>query len=248
MSWLGNAFRISVCLWVESSVHRWSPITMGQWCHFDILLSILITCKTNSQLPSDLRCHDAHVSVISYPFNTLRPSNSFMRRRINHHSLTFSQWSSSGNPVAIQCAWNLDPSVHWNATGEMPVCFQWCSSGVPVAFQWSSSVFQLCKWTLDRHWDTTRCWHQPMWFQWHPSVLVAPVVFQCVPIMQINTGSPLEHHWALASASVVPVAFQCTCGSSGLPVWSVQWHPSVPSASVTDMARVVWAKLISIDL
>ena len=66
-------------------------------------------------------------------------------------TLTLSQWSSSGNPVAIQCAWNLDPSVHWNATGEMPVCFQWSSSGLPVAFQWSSSVFQLCKLTLDCH-------------------------------------------------------------------------------------------------
>ena len=72
-------------------------------------------------------------------------------------ALTLSQWSSSGSPVAIQCAWNSDPSVHWNATGEMPVCFQWCSSGLPVAFQWSSSVFQLCKLTLDRHWDTTGC-------------------------------------------------------------------------------------------
>ena len=72
-------------------------------------------------------------------------------------TLTLSQWSSSGNPVAIQCAWNLDPSVHWNATGEMPVCFQWSSSGLPVAFQWSSSVFHLCKLTLDSHWDTTGC-------------------------------------------------------------------------------------------
>ena len=93
------------------------------------------------------------------------------------HPLTLSQWSSSGLPVAIQCAWNLDPSVHWNATGGMPVVFQWSSSGFPV-------------------------------------------VFQCVPIMQINTGSPLEHHWVLASASVVPVASQCTCGSSALPVCS----------------------------
>ena len=92
-------------------------------------------------------------------------------------TLTLSQWSSSGNPVAIQCAWNLDPSVHWNATGEMPVCFQWSSSGFPV-------------------------------------------VLQCVPIMQINTGSPLGHHWVQASASVVPVASQCTCGSSGLAVCS----------------------------
>ena len=99
-------------------------------------------------------------------------------------SLTLSQWSSSGNPVAIQCAWHLDPSVHWNATGERILV----ASVLPVVFQWSSSGF--------------------------------PVVFQCVPIMQINTGSPLGHHWVLASASVVPVASHCTCGSSGLPVCS----------------------------
>ena len=74
-------------------------------------------------------------------------------------SLTLSQWSSSGNPVAIQCAWNLDPSVRWNATGEKLLVAS-----------------------------------------------VLPVVFQCVPTMQINTGSPLEHHWVLASASVVPMA------------------------------------------
>ena len=106
-------------------------------------------------------------------------------------TLTLSQWSSSGNPVAIQCAWNLDTSVHWNATGEMPMCFQMSSSGLPVAFQWSSSV----------------------------------------PIMQINTGSPLGHHWVQASDSVVPMASQCTCGSSGLPVQSVQWYPSVLTES-----------------
>ena len=109
-------------------------------------------------------------------------------------ALTLSQWSSSGNPVAFQCAWNVDPSVHWNATGEMPVCFQWSSSGFPM-------------------------------------------VFQCVSIMQINTGSPLEHHWVLASANVVPVASQCTCGSSGLPVWSVQWYPSVLTESGLEVIR-----------
>ena len=98
------------------------------------------------------------------------------------------------------------------------------SSGIPVYLwlQWSSSVFQLCKLTL-------------------------------------------EHHWVLASASVVPVASQCTCGSSGLPVRSVQWYPSVltiwfwghwvrslpsmrPLMYTTAMVRVVWTKLISFDL
>ena len=100
---------------------------------------------------------------------------------------------ASGNSVAIQCAWNLDPSVHWNATGEI------------VDSQCVSSVL--------------------------------PVVFQCVPIMQLNTGSPLGHHWVLASASVVPVASQCTCGSSGLPVWSVQWYPSVLTESGLEVIR-----------
>ena len=49
-------------------------------------------------------------------------------------SLTLSQWSSSGNPVAIRCAWNLDPSVHWNATGEINVGSQCVSSVLPVVF------------------------------------------------------------------------------------------------------------------
>ena len=64
-----------------------------------------------------------------------------------------------------------------------------------------------------------------------------PVVFRCVPIMQINTGSPLGHHWVLASASVVPVASQCTCDSSGLPVWSVHWYPSVLTESGLEVIR-----------
>ena len=66
---------------------------------------------------------------------------------------------------------------------------------------------------------------------------VLPLVFQCVPIVQINTGSPLEHHWVLASASVVQVASQCTCGSSGLPVCSVQWYPSVLTESGLEVIR-----------
>ena len=99
-------------------------------------------------------------------------------------SLTLSQWSSSGNPVAIQCTWNLNPSVHWNATGERIVGSQCVSSVLPVVFQWLSSGLPVCS------------------------------------SMQINTGSPLGYHWVLASASVGPVASQCACGSSGLPVCS----------------------------
>ena len=77
----------------------------------------------------------------------------------------------------------------------------------------------------------------PVAFQWSSSGF--PVVFQCVPIMQINTGSPLGHHWALSSASVVPVASHCTCGYSGVPVWSVQWCPSVLSESGLEVNQVI---------
>ena len=87
--------------------------------------------------------------------------------------------------------------------------------------QWSSSGNPLClelrpQCTLECHWRNASV--LPVLFQWSSSGF--PVVFQCVPIMQINTGSPLGHHWVLASASVVPVASQCTCVSSGLPVCS----------------------------
>ena len=98
-----------------------------------------------------------------------------------------------------------------------------------------------CTWTLDRsvHWNAIGerfVGNQlfPVCFQWSIDL---PMVFQCVPIMQINTGSPLGHHWVLASASVVPVASQCTCGSSGLPVWSVQWYPSVLTESGLEVIR-----------
>ena len=49
---------------------------------------------------------------------------------------------------------------------------------------------------------------------------VLPVVFHYVQIRQINTRLSLGHHWVLASASVVPVAPQWTCGSSVIPVCS----------------------------
>ena len=91
------------------------------------------------------------------------------------------------------------------------------ASGLPVAIQWQSSVPWIrpqC--TLECHWKNASV--LPVVFQWSSSGF--PVVFQCVPIMQINTGLPLGHHWVLASASVVPVASQCTCDSSGLPVCS----------------------------
>ena len=102
-----------------------------------------------------------------------------------------------------------------------PVVFQLQSSGNPVCLELRPQC------TLECHWRNASV--LPVVFQWRSSDF--PVVFQCVPIMQINTGSPLEQHWVQASASVVPVASQCTCGSNGLPVRSVQWYPSVLTES-----------------
>ena len=95
------------------------------------------------------------------------------------------------------------------------------ASGLPVAIQWQSSVpgTQTPVYTgmpLEKELLVASVF--PVCFQWSSSGF--PVVFQCVPSMQINTGSPLGYHWVLASASVGPVASQCTCGSSGLPVCS----------------------------
>ena len=109
------------------------------------------------------------------------------------------------------------------------VC-QWSFSGNPVCLELRPQC------TLECHWRKnvgSQCVSSvlPVVFQW------LSVVFQCVPIMQINTGSPLRYHWVVASASVVPVASQCTCGSSGLPMWSVQWYPSVLTESGLEVIR-----------
>ena len=138
--------------------------------------------------------------------------------------------------MAIQCASNLDPSVHWDATGEKLLV----TSVFPVVFQWPYSGLPVCSYYANKHWVAT--WTPLgasisqfgssgisvyLWLQWSFSV----------PIMQINTGSPLEHHCVLASARVIPVVSQCTCGSSGLPVWSVQWYPSVLTESGLEVIR-----------
>ena len=98
-------------------------------------------------------------------------------------SLTLSQWSSSGLPVAIQCSWNLDPSVHWNATGERIVGSQCVSSVLPVVFQWLSSGLPVCSNYANKHWITTviplganisQCGSSGipvyLWLQWYSSV------------------------------------------------------------------------------
>ena len=113
-------------------------------------------------------------------------------------------WTNNRVPGDFRCH-----NAHESPYPE-PVVFQWQSSGNPVCLELRPQC------TLECHWRNASV--LPVVFQWSSSGF--PVVFQCVPIMQINTGTPLKHHWVLASASVVPVASQCTCGSSGLPVCS----------------------------
>ena len=64
--------------------------------------------------------------------------------------------------------------------------------------------------------------------------------------MQINTGSPLGHHWVLASTSVVPVASRCTCVAPVVFQWvpimqintgsPLEHHWALASASVSPVA------------
>ena len=81
-----------------------------------------------------LECHWRNVSVLPVVF----------------------QWLSSGLPVCSNYA-----NKHCIATGTpLGASISQCgSSCIPVYLwlQWSSSVFQLCKLTLDRHWNTTGC-------------------------------------------------------------------------------------------
>ena len=116
-------------------------------------------------------------------------------------------WIFNGNVLLHQCEYKSKLMSTFKST---PTLSQWSSSGNPVCLELRPQC------TLECHWRNASV--LPVVFQWSSSGF--PVVFQCVPIMQINTGSPLGHHWVLASASVVPMASQCTCGSSGLPVCS----------------------------
>ena len=80
-----------------------------------------------------------------------------MSLRRKEPTLTLSQWSSSGNPGCLELRPQCTLECHWRKNCWLPVCFQCASSGLPVTFQWSSNVFQLCKSTLDRHWNITGC-------------------------------------------------------------------------------------------
>ena len=74
------------------------------------------------------------------------------------------QCASSGLPVAFKwCSsvsqlCELTPGIA-SGTPLGASISQCSSSGIPVYFslQWSSSLFQSCKLTLNRHWDTTGC-------------------------------------------------------------------------------------------
>ena len=151
-----------------------------------------------------------------------------------HPTPSLSQWSSSGNPVCPE----LRPQCALECHRRKNVGSQCAFCGLPVVFQWLSSGLSMCSNYAHWHWIATgtplgasisQCSSSGipvyLWLQWSSSML------------QINTGLPLEHHWVLASASVVPVASQCTCGSSGLPVWSVQWYPRVLTESGLEVIR-----------
>ena len=117
----------------------------------------------------------------------------------------------------------LDISL-WERSENWPVGSQ-CDSSVPSAcFQWPSSGLSVCSNCVNYHWIAAGTqpvhWHQPVWFQWHSSVLIVPLVFRCVPIKQMSPGLPLEGPMVIAQS----MWFQC-CRSSGITVY--QWPASV---------------------
>ena len=138
-------------------------------------------------------------------------SASFPIYRYLTHGMTDYLCGKLKKPQAIPIPWPRGHSVaiHWQSS-VLPVVIQWQSSGNPVCLKLRPQC------TLKCH-CRKNC-RQPVCFQCASSGL--PVVFQCVPIMQINTGLPLGYHWVLESASVVPLPSQCTRGSSSLPVCS----------------------------
>ena len=127
---------------------------------------------------------------IRYEWLATRECNTDTRMRVPKYHLR----GASGNSVAIQCAWNLDPSVHWNATGEnfLVVSVFHCASSV---FQWPSSDIPVCFNYVNQHWIDTgtplsACISQRgssgipvyLWLQWSSSV------FQLCKLT-------LHHHW-----------------------------------------------------
>ena len=69
MSWHGNAFCITGPLWGESNSHRWNILqnTSIDWSMIILILYLLLTsCWTNSQVSSDLRCHDVYLISVKW--------------------------------------------------------------------------------------------------------------------------------------------------------------------------------------
>ena len=123
----------------------------------------------------------------------------------------------------VYVAWNLGPSVHWNATGKallvasaFPVCFKW---GLLQSLQSCYSVG--CKVKVSP--GASQCGAVLTKFlHWHSSVglfqlKVFPVVFQCT--LPYSLGRP--------------VVFKCTLGQ---PV-TFQWHSSVHWSSQCTLAQ-----------
>ena len=116
---------------------------------------------------------------------------------------------------------------------------QWSSSGNPVCLELRPQC------TLECHWRNAS---------------VLPVVFQCVPIMQINTGTPLGASISQCGSSGIPVylwlqwsssVFQLCkltlgasisqCGSSGIPVYLwLQWSSSAVCPVVSQCTDRIW--------
>ena len=138
-----------MCHWTGSPLAQ-VLASSPTWCHaitwsntglFDIFL--LAALKVVILTTFSAAINDNFIKMMTFTFQCHPP----------YPEPVVFQWQSSGNPVCLELRPQCTLECHWRKFFGN----QCASSGLPVAFQWSSSVFQLCKLTLDRHWNTTGC-------------------------------------------------------------------------------------------
>ena len=130
-----------IVFWLDMG-GNWMVVTV---CSYS---SVLVTCACNALhwRHNEHDCvsnHQPHDCLLNRLFR--RRSKKTSKPRVTGLSLTLSQWSSSDNPVAIKCGWNLDPvytemplEKELLVASVFPVVFQWLSSGLPVCSNYAN--------------------------------------------------------------------------------------------------------------
>ena len=181
----GEAFRGN-----EAVVHRFIPRQQGSWglsapdgshvgpMNLPITVAISSWSCHNSNTPDD-------IVKLAFLLNSLAAGR--CGSKVKCVIFMFMLCTKFMSTYETALMWIPQSNFKDNPYPE-PLVFQWQSSGNPVCLKLRPQC------TLECHWINASV--LPVVFQWCSSGF--PVVFQCVPIMLINTGSPLGHHWMLS--------------------------------------------------